>query len=138
MINSYKGIGIQASLVYKAVQIINEMYAWRLEQAARQTGKEADQDELEDFSKCKCMVFLGCSSNLFTSGTRDVVRYLLKYRMVDVLVLPAGAVEEDFIKHFGKYKINGYEKETPEGYEKQGNLLVPIDAQTKFKEWFKT
>ena len=31
LIESYKGIGIQASLLHKAIQIIDEMYAWRLE-----------------------------------------------------------------------------------------------------------
>ncbi len=137
LLDSYRGIGIQASLVYKGTEIINEMVTWDLEKAARQNGEEVDQDDLENFEKRKTMIFLGASSNLFTSGTREICRYLIKYRMVDIVVLPAGAVEEDFIKHFDHYKINSFEGQTPEGYEKQGNLLVPKHAQDEFKEWFK-
>lgn len=69
-------------------------------------------------------------------GSRDVVKYLLKYRLVDVFVTTAGGVEEDLIKHFGEYRKTEFQNEDCEGFEKQGNILVPKEAQQRFKEWF--
>jgi deoxyhypusine synthase len=43
-------------------------------------------------------VFLGCTSNLVSSGVRESIRYLVQHRMIDVLVTTAGGVEEDLIK----------------------------------------
>ena len=43
-------------------------------------------------------IFLGCTSNLVSSGVRESIRYLVQHRMIDVLVTTAGGVEEDLIK----------------------------------------
>jgi len=136
LIEGYKGIGIQASVMHKAIEVINAMYNWKLEDQDRKK-LDYDDDDLQDFSKRKCLVFLGCSSNLMASGTREVIRYLLKYRMADVFVTPAGGVEEDLIRCFGEYKVGTYEPEVPQDHERIGNILVPRAAQDKFKEWFK-
>lgn len=53
--------------------------------------------------------------------------YLLKYRMSDTFVTPAGGLEEDVIRCLGGYKLGAY----------HGNLYVPLAAQDKFKAWFK-
>jgi len=136
LIESYQGIGIQASVMHKAIQIINTMYDWRLEDQDK-VKWNYDEDDLEQFTKKRCLIFLGCSSNLMTSGIRELMCYMLKYRMADVFVTPAGGIEEDLIRCFGDYKIGNYGAEVPANHEKQGNLLVPMEAQEKFKEWFK-
>ena len=132
---NYRGIGIQASVIHKAIQIINAMYDWRLE-VQDMIKWQYDADDLNEYSKKRCMVFLGCSSNLMTSGVRELMCYLLKYRMADVFVTPAGGIEEDLIRCFGDYKIGGYHASVPADHEKQGNLYVPLAAQDKFKAWF--
>lgn len=43
-------------------------------------------------------IFLGFTSNLVTSGLRDIFRYLLEHNLVDCIVTSAGGVEEDLIK----------------------------------------
>ena len=135
LLASYQGIGIQASVLHQAIQVLNAMLDWRL--AGQDKTKWAyDDDDLNDFSKKRCMVFLGCSANLMTSGTREVVRHLLKYRMADVFVTPAGGVEEDLIRCFGDYRVAPYDAPTPASHEKQGNLWVPKDLQAQFKTWF--
>lgn len=128
--------GIQASVLHKAIAITRKMFDWRLQDQDPEKYKY-DEDDLQDFNKKKALIFLGCSSNLMTSGTREILRYLLKYRMVNVFVTPAGGVEEDLIRTFGDYKIGSFGDNTPEGYEKQGNLLVPLEAQEKFRVWIK-
>jgi deoxyhypusine synthase len=135
-IHGFDGIGIQASVLHKAVDIFNQILDWKLEEQDREKVAY-DEADLQDFHKRRCMIFLGCSSSIMSAGTRDLVKYLLKYRMVNVFVTTAGGVEEDLIKHFGNYIIRGYEQDTPEEFEKQGNITVPKSAQTLFKSWFK-
>lgn len=43
-------------------------------------------------------IFLAFTSNLASAGTRDVIRWLVQHRLVDVVVTTAGGVEEDIIK----------------------------------------
>lgn len=136
LLDSFKPIGIQASVFSQAVDIINSMYSWKLADQDKSKVSFEERD-LEDYFKARCQVYLGVSANLMSSGTRDVIRYLLKYRMADVLVLAAGGVEEDIIKCLGDYKVAGFESKVPPCYEKQGNIWVPKDLQNQFKKWFK-
>nr|GEZ15198.1 hypothetical protein [Tanacetum cinerariifolium] len=46
----------------------------------------------------KCKIFLRFTSNLISSGVRDIIRYLVQHHMVEVIVTTAGGVEEDLIK----------------------------------------
>jgi len=46
----------------------------------------------------KCRIFLGYTSNLVSAGTRETIRFLVKHRLVDVIVTTTGGVEEDLIK----------------------------------------
>lgn len=38
------------------------------------------------------------TSNIISSGLREVVRYLCEHKMVDCVVTSCGGIEEDFIK----------------------------------------
>jgi deoxyhypusine synthase len=38
----------------------------------------------------RCKIFLGFTSNMISSGSREILAYLCKNRMVDVLVTTAG------------------------------------------------
>lgn len=137
LLDAYRGIGIQASVFSQAIECMNGMYNWKLEEQDKKAYPH-DEDDLKDYFKKRCLIFLGCSANLMSSGTREVVRHLLKYRMVDVLVTPAGGVEEDLIRCFGEYRVAPYEAPVPSTHEKQGNVWVPKDLQQQFKAWFKT
>ena len=71
---------------------------WRLsdEPMAEDTDPEWRDPELRQRTRCK--IFLGYTSNLTSAGTREQLKYLVKHRMVDVIVSSAGGIEEDFIK----------------------------------------
>src|SRR3989338_1950197 len=62
IIDSFASSGFQASHLYRAIEIVNEM-----------------------ISK-KSFIFLGYTSNLVSSGLREVFRYLAENKKVDVIV----------------------------------------------------
>jgi deoxyhypusine synthase len=46
----------------------------------------------------ECKIFLGLTSNLVSSGMRESIKFIVKHKMVDVVCVTAGGVEEDLIK----------------------------------------
>src|SRR6185369_5143695 len=87
----------------------------------------------------RCKIFLGYTSNLVSSGVREIVRYLVQHRQVDVLVTTAGGVEEDLIKclaptHLGDFALPGARLRA-EGLNRIGNLLVPNDNYCALERW---
>ena len=79
VIDYYGRIGFQATHLGKAIEI------WKKIETKRANGEEV-------------RVFLGYTSNIVSSGLREVIAYLVKHKKVDVVVTTAGGVEEDFIK----------------------------------------
>ncbi len=72
IIDSYLTTGFQATALSRAIETIKHM------------------------RKDKCTIYLGYTSNMVTSGLRDVFRYLAEHKLVDIIVTTAGGVE-DFI-----------------------------------------
>ena len=46
----------------------------------------------------KCTVFLGYTSNMISSGMREIIKYLVQHNLVSALVTTCGGIEEDIIK----------------------------------------
>ena len=66
---------------YKVV-IFGLKLDWRLVDEAV-TEDCSDHERDLEYRKCvTCKVFLGFTSNLISSGVRDIVRFLLQHRMV--------------------------------------------------------
>lgn len=87
----------------------------------------------------RCTIFLGFTSNLVSSGVREVIRFLVQHKLVDVLVSTAGGVEEDLIKCLaptvvGDFRLDGAALRA-RGLNRIGNLLVPNDNYCKFEDW---
>ncbi len=119
--------GFQATAFGAAVEEVKRMLAWRLSDEPVPPGEEPDTERRKR-TRCKARVcricaravsgrearvccarhsrlwrtcaqiFLGYTSNLVSSGVRETIKYLVKHKMVDVLVTTAGGVEEDLIK----------------------------------------
>src|SRR3990172_12493856 len=90
LIDSFASTGFQATHLSKAIELIRQM------------------------RKDKCTIYLGYTSNMVTSGLRDIFRYLAEHKMVDIIVTTAGGVEEDIIKCIepfilGKFDAHGAE-----------------------------
>ena len=72
-------------------------------------------------------------------GMREVIRFLVEHKLVDVIVTSAGGVEEDFIKcmaptYVGAFDLKGAALRK-EGINRIGNLLVPNDNYVKFEQF---
>ncbi|KAN0066258.1 Deoxyhypusine synthase [Thecaphora frezii] len=137
---SMSTVGFQASGVSRAVEIIEQMRTWRLSKdAAYQASTDADKPTLEQASKVGCKIFLGFTSNLVSSGLREVIRFLVKNKYVSALVTTAGGIEEDLIKCLGPTYLGGFSLDgatlRQKGLNRIGNLLVPNDNYCKFEDW---
>ncbi|OAY80892.1 Deoxyhypusine synthase [Ananas comosus] len=131
--------GFQASNLGDAVTVVNQMLDWRL--SHEKPGGDCDEEELDPAYResVKCKIFLGFTSNLVSSGIRDIIRFLVQHRMVDVLVTTAGGIEEDLIKclaptYKGDFSLPGALLRS-KGLNRIGNLLVPNDNYCKFENW---
>ncbi len=87
----------------------------------------------------RCTIFLGYTSNLISSGVREVIRYLVQHKHVSCIVTTAGGIEEDIIKclsatYLGDFNLDGQTLRS-KGLNRIGNLLVPNDNYCKFEDW---
>ncbi len=115
IIKSFKSTGFQASHLSKAIEITNKMI-----------------DE-------KAFIFLGYTSNMVSSGLREIIRWLVENKKVDVCVTTAGGIEEDIIKCLGDFKLGDFRangKELREkGINRIGNVFVSNDLYVKFEKF---
>ncbi|CAJ0955456.1 unnamed protein product [Ranitomeya imitator] len=121
LLQSYLTTGFQASHYGQAVREVNRMIDTKLS------------------SPGGCIILLGYTSNLISSGVRETIRYLAEHKMVDIIVTTAGGIEEDLIKclaptYLGDFSLKGAELR-PKGINRIGNLLVPNNNYCLFEEW---
>lgn len=87
----------------------------------------------------KATIFLGYTSNLVSSGLREVFRYLVEHKNVDVLVTTAGGIEEDIIKCLGDFVIGDFRASGKElrarGINRVGNIFVSNNRYIAFERW---
>ncbi|KAK1420630.1 hypothetical protein QVD17_22375 [Tagetes erecta] len=131
--------GFQASHFDDAIQIVNQMLEWRLshEEITENCSELEKNPTYRESVKCK--IFLGVTSNLISSGVRDIIRYLVEHRMVDVVVTAGDGIAEDIIKcladtYLGDCSLPGAALRS-KGLSRIGNLLVPDDNYRKFEDW---
>jgi deoxyhypusine synthase len=116
MLEGYRSSGFQAHNLSRAIDIIRKM------------------------RKGKARIFLGYTSNMVTSGNRELIRYLVKHRLVHVLVTSTGGVEEDFIKTMkpfimGRFRADGAGLRR-RGINRAGNIFIPNDRYIEFENFF--
>lgn len=140
LLSSFSTIGFQASGVSKACEIIEKMRKWRM--SDEPVADDEHDEEFRDENVRKnigATIFLGFTSNLISSGLREVLVFLVKHRFVSAIVTTAGGVEEDLIKclgttHLGDFHLDGSDLRK-RGLNRIGNLLVPNDNYCKFEDW---
>lgn len=115
ILESFMSTGFQATHFAKAAEIVNKMI------------------------KEKATVFLGCTSSLITSGVRDVIRFLIEKKKIDVFVATVGGIEEDIIKCLGDFKLGEFsasgELLREKGINRTGNIFVPNSRYIAYEEW---
>lgn len=113
IVKSFKSTGFQASHLSRAIDITNEMIN---EQA---------------------FIFLGYTSNMVSSGLREVFRYLVEHKKVNVIVTTTGGIEEDVIKCLGDFTLGDFRLSGKElrkkGINRIGNVLAPNNRYVDFE-----
>jgi deoxyhypusine synthase len=107
LIESFATTGIQATKLARAIAITRSMV------------------------RARATIFLTCTSNMGSSGVRDIIRYLVQHRHVHALCMSAGAVEEDVIKTLRPFLLGDFSDSGSgmlrEGCGRIGNILAPYD-----------
>ncbi|XP_024359388.1 deoxyhypusine synthase isoform X1 [Physcomitrium patens] len=139
LLRSLHSTGFQAAHLGQAIVEVNRMLDWRLSDDPIDEDTNDDYKDPEYRKGVKCKIFLGCTSNLISSGVRETIRFLIEHKMVDVLVTTAGGIEEDLIKclaptYMGDFAMQGAQLRS-KGLNRIGNLLVPNDNYCKFEDW---
>jgi deoxyhypusine synthase len=112
-IDSYRQIGFQGTNISLAIDEINRM---------RNTK-----------------IFLGFTSSIISSGLREIITHIVKYKLVDVILVTGGGVEEDLTKvcnpHLmGKFDFKG-ESLRKRNLNRIGNLIVPTKNYIWLEKW---
>jgi deoxyhypusine synthase len=117
--NYYEKIGFQATHLGKAIKI------WKKIEEKRKNGD--------------ITVFFGYTSNIVSSGLREIIAYLAKHKKIDVIVTTAGGIEEDFIKCLKPFILGDWEANgrflREKGINRIGNIFVPNDRYIEFETY---
>ena len=125
LVTAMRTTGFQATNIAMACDEINRMLAWiEPEERAKERSIEGTVAE-----RARCTIFLAFTSNMISSGIRETIKFLVKNKLVSVVVTSAGGIEEDLIKCFastelGDFKLSGKELRA-QGMNRLGNLIIP-------------
>ena len=115
MLEAYATTGFQATHLAEAVDIAKQMR--------------------EDDAK----IYLTLTSNIISSGLREVVAYLVREGFVDVIITTSGSLTEDVIKTEKPFKMGEWDadeaKLREEGINRLGNIYVPSDRYVWLEEY---
>lgn len=140
LFDSYKNSGIQATSVGRGIEIINEMIKWRLSDEPIKEDEDEKLKDIEVRKNTRCTIFLGYSSNIMSSGMREILKYLCQHKMVDCIVTTAGGIEEDFIKCMSDFYVADFHIKGAELHEmyvnRTGNMLVSNECYINFQRFF--
>jgi deoxyhypusine synthase len=115
IIESFSSTGIQASNLSKAISIVNGMIS------------------------SNSFIYLGYTSNLVTSGLREIFCYLAEHKKIDIIVTTAGGIEEDIIKCLGDFVLGDFRMSGKDlrdkGINRAGNILIPNTRYCSFEDF---
>ncbi|MDP1729315.1 MAG: deoxyhypusine synthase [archaeon] len=115
IIESLSTSGFQATHLGKAIDITNQMI------------------------QEKSFIFLGYTSNMVSSGNRDIIRFLTEHKKINVLITTTGGIEEDIIKCLGNFVLGDFkasgEQLRKKGINRIGNIFVPNDRYIDFEKF---
>ena len=111
-------------------ELVNQMEkAWGFTAGKLATGVNI----LESMINTKgCVKFLSFTGNLVATGTRGVMRELVKRKLVDVVITTCGTLDHDMARCWRDYYRGSFimndSKLHQKGVNRLGNVLVPNDS----------
>lgn len=104
LVAAYSSIGFQASHLGRAASVIGRM------------------------QKDKATIFLSLTSNMISSGLREIIAQLCEKKLVHCIITSTGAIEEDFMKASSPFVLGSFSADDSEvkenGMNRIGNILV--------------
>ncbi|MCL2358168.1 MAG: deoxyhypusine synthase [Nitrososphaerota archaeon] len=80
----------------------------------------------------KCVKFLSFTADIIATGTRGVIRELVKRKLVDVIITTCGTLDHDLARCWKDYYRGSFimndSRLHEEGVNRLGNVLVPNDS----------
>ena len=114
LLDSYATTGFQATQLAEAIDIAQQM-------------QEAD-----------ATIYLTCTSNIISSGLREIVASLVREGYIDVLITTSGGLTEDVIKTARPFKMGEWDADEAalreRGINRLGNIFVPSDRYVWLEE----
>ncbi|MBI1979031.1 MAG: deoxyhypusine synthase family protein [Candidatus Aenigmarchaeota archaeon] len=110
----------------------------------RTTGFQATNlgvaiDIIRKMRKDKVKIILTYTSNLVTSGLRDVIAYLVKNKLVHAVCTTGGGVEEDIMKCLRPFALGDFKGDAKElyvkGLNRTGDIYVGDDVYMDFEKF---
>ena len=111
-------------------QIFNELsQSGGFESVNLSDGLEILQEMISDKNCLKFVSFVGA---LISTGTRGIIRDLIKKKWFDVVLTTCGALDHDIARHYSHYKEGSFtmddSKLADQNIHRLGNVLVPMDS----------
>ena len=80
----------------------------------------------------QCLRFVSFVAALVSTGTRGIIKNMMKNKWFDVAMTTCGALDHDIAKHFSHYKEGSFTMDDQElmdqNIHRLGNVLVPLDS----------
>ena len=88
-------------------------------------------DILEKMNKEKCTRFLSLPACINATGTRGIIKELVKRKLVDVIMTTTGTLDHDLARLWGNYYHGSFDvddcKLHQKGINRLGNIFIPND-----------
>ena len=115
LVASYSSLGFQASHLAQATEVIKRM-----------------QGE-------KATVFFSFTSNMVSSGLREIIAQLCEMKLVDCIITSTGSIEEDVMKCSAPFSLGKFDANDEEikanGMNRIGNILVKDEDYVAFEKF---
>lgn len=95
------------------------------------------EEGIQQIKKMKKIV-LCYTSNIISSGLRELILEIVKNNQVNAILTTAGGIEEDLIKEYSSYFLTNFDTDgaslRTNGYNRIGNLAVCNDSYVKLEQ----
>lgn len=115
LVASYSSLGFQASHLSQAASVVRRM----------QNGKAT--------------IFLSFTSNMASSGLREIIAQLCEHRLVGCIITSTGSIEEDIMKASAPFLLGSFDANDVEvkknGMNRIGNIFVKDEQYADFEKF---
>ena len=115
LVAGYSSLGFQASHLAKAAEVVRRM------------------------QKDKASIFLSFTSNMASSGLREIIAQLCREKLVGCIITSTGSVEEDVMKCSEPFRLGRFDADDTEvkanGMNRIGNIFVKDEQYADFEKF---